>query len=115
MGFCLSSLLQLTARAICKDTLRVGVDGRPVVREAEGSSDFVGAEVPHFDVGVADQGCLDRRRHDDPGWTIGRGVDVQFVSDGDVLDVGREGDRSRGRRLGLPPMLPEFGARRLKT
>ena len=54
MGFRLSSLFQLAARAICEDAFRVRVQGWPVAREAKGSCDFIGAEVPHFDVGVAD-------------------------------------------------------------
>ena len=103
MGFCLAGFLQFTARAICKDTLRVGVDRRPEVRKTEGSSDFVGAEVPHLDVSVADQWGLDRGRHEDPGWTIGRGVDVQPVSDGDVFNVGSEGAEVRVRGLGFRP------------
>jgi hypothetical protein len=55
MGFCLSGLFQLAARAINEDAFRVRVQGRPVVQEAKGPSDLIGAEVPHLDVGVTDQ------------------------------------------------------------
>ena len=76
MGFGLPSLLQLAARTILQHTFGVGGERRPVVGETEGAGDFVGAEVPHFDMSVANQGGLDGRRHDDARGLVRWGVDV---------------------------------------
>ena len=65
----LTGFLEFTSWAVGQHLLGVGVDGGPVVRQSESAGHLFGSKMPHFDMGMADKGCLHRRRHgEDSQW-----------------------------------------------
>ena len=87
----LAGLLQFASGAVGKHLSGVGVNGGPVVRQSESAGHLFCSKVPHFNVGVADQGRLHRRGHYDPRGLVGGCVDMQTIPHGDVAELGNEG------------------------